>query len=141
MLTILSYAYPFRLIDSSADSLFLDYDSFMTRLPFTTVCTCISQTVIYTVGDEDSFLIFNLLCNHPTSVTSENPCTLLVPSSSLAKATRFVIKGSPSVSCLPVVKSSLRVYFGTLVTPGSQHRVGVHCSWMGSERMGPHTLQ
>ena len=59
----------------------------MTLLPFMTVCTCIYQLDIYTVGDEDSFLIFNLLCNHPTSVTCEIPRTLLVPSSSLAKAT------------------------------------------------------
>ena len=28
MLTILSYAYSFRLVDSSVESLFLDYDSF-----------------------------------------------------------------------------------------------------------------
>ena len=59
----------------------------MTLLPFTTVCTCIYRLDIYMVGDEDSFLIFNLLCNHPTSVTCEIPHTLLVPSSSLAKAT------------------------------------------------------
>ena len=59
----------------------------MTLLPLTTVCTCIYQPGIYTVGDEDLFLIFNLLCNHPTSVTCEIPRTLLVPYSSLAKAT------------------------------------------------------
>ena len=45
----------------------------MTLLPLTTVCTCIYQPGIYTVGDEDSFLIFNLLCNHPTSATCEIP--------------------------------------------------------------------
>ncbi|KIM50517.1 hypothetical protein SCLCIDRAFT_145257 [Scleroderma citrinum Foug A] len=39
------------------------------------------------IGDEDLFLIFNLLCNHPTSVTCEIPHTLLVPSSLLVKAT------------------------------------------------------
>ena len=59
----------------------------MTLLPFTTVCTCTRQSCIYMVGDEDSFLIFNLLCNHPTSATCEIPRTLLVPSSSLVKAT------------------------------------------------------
>ena len=51
----------------------------MTLLPFTTVCTCIHQSCIYTVGDEDSFLIFNLLCNHPTSVTCKIPRTLPRP--------------------------------------------------------------
>ena len=73
---------------------------------------------IYVVGDEDSFLIFNLLCNHPTSVTCEIPHTLLVPSSSLAKATalRFLRSSSSLSTRLLVVKSSLRVYFGTLVT-------------------------
>ena len=58
----------------------------LTHLPFTTVCTCISQSDIYMVEDEDSFLIFNLLCNHPTSATCEIPRTLVVPYSSLAKA-------------------------------------------------------
>ena len=86
MLTVSSYAYPFRLVDSSAESLFLDSDSYRASLPFMTVCICISQSHIYMVGDEDSFLIFNLLCNHPISVTCEIPRTLLVPSSSLAKA-------------------------------------------------------
>ena len=90
----------------------------VTRLPFTLVCTCISQSDIYMVGDGDSSLIFNLLCNHPTSVTSEIPRTLLVPSSSLAKATCFAFLRSlsPLSTHLPVVKSSLRVYFGTLIT-------------------------
>ena len=87
MLTISSYAYSFCLVDLSVELLFLDYDSFMTRLPFTTICTCISQSRIYMVGDGDSSLIFNLLCNHPKSVTCEIPHTLLIPSSSLAKAT------------------------------------------------------
>ena len=87
MLTILSYAYSFCLVDSSAESLFLDYDSSMTHFPFMTLCTCISQSDIYTIEDGDSSLIFNLLCNHPKGVTCEIPRTLLVPSSSLAKAT------------------------------------------------------
>ena len=118
MLTISPYAYPFCLVDSSAELLFLDCDSSLTCLPFMTVCTCISQSHIYTVGDEDSFLIFNLLCNHPTSVKCEIPRTLHLPSSSLAKATCFTFlrSSSPLSTCLPVVKSSLRVYFGTLVT-------------------------
>ena len=92
----------------------------LTHLPFTTVCTCISQSDIYTIGDGDSSLIFNLLCNHPKSVTCEIPRTLLVPSSSLAKATALRSLGgvhSPlSVIRLPVVKSSLCVYFGTPIT-------------------------
>ena len=91
----------------------------MTCLPLMTVCTCIYLPGIYTVGDGDSSLIFNLLCNHPTSVTCEIPRTLLVPSSSLAKATALQSLGgtSPfSVSRLPVVKSSLRMYFGALIT-------------------------
>ena len=45
------------------------------------------------VGDEDSFLIFNLLCNHPKGVTCEIPHTLLVLSSSLAKATALLLLG------------------------------------------------
>ena len=45
----------------------------MTHLPLMTVCTCIYLPGIYTVGDGDSSLIFNLLCNHPTSVTCEIP--------------------------------------------------------------------
>ena len=65
----------------------------MTRLPFTTLCTCISQSDIYTIGDGDSSLIFNLLCNHPTSVTCEIPRTLLVPSSPLVKATALRLLG------------------------------------------------
>ena len=58
------------------------------------------------------FPIFNLLCNHPKGVTCEIPRTLLVLSSSLAKATALrILEGvnSPSLSTrLPVVKSSLR---------------------------------
>ena len=51
----------------------------MTCVLLTPICTCISQSSIYTVGDEDSFLIFNLLCNHPTSVTCKIPRTLPHP--------------------------------------------------------------
>ena len=68
--------------------------------------------------DGDSFPIFNLLCNHPKGVTCEIPRTLLVLSSLLAKAIRFanLRSSSPLSTHLPVVKSSLRVYFGMLVT-------------------------
>ena len=53
--------------------------------------------------------IFNLLCNHPKGVTCEIPRTLLVLSSSLAKATALRLLGSSPLSRrLPVVKSSLR---------------------------------
>ena len=45
----------------------------MTRLSFMTLCTCISQSDIYTIGDGDLSLIFNLLCNHPTSVKCKIP--------------------------------------------------------------------
>ena len=69
------------------------------------------------VGDGDSSLIFNLLCNHPKGVTCEIPHTLLILSSSLAKATALrTLRIRPLSTHLPVVKSSLRVYFGTLVT-------------------------
>ena len=55
------------------------------------------------------FPIFNLLCNHPKGVTCEIPRTLLVLSSSLAKATALQLLGSSPLSRrLPVVKSSLR---------------------------------
>ena len=73
MLIILFYAYLLQLICR------LIIPGLMTRLPLTPVCTCISQSDIYTVGDEDSFLIFNLLCNHPTSATCEIPHTLSHP--------------------------------------------------------------
>ena len=45
--------------------------------------------------------IFNLLCNHPKGVTCEIPRTLLVLSSSLAKAIRFTtLREFPSVLSL-----------------------------------------
>ena len=48
----------------------------------------VSRILLYIrVGDVGLFPIFNLLCNHPKGVTCEIPCTLLVLSSSLAKAT------------------------------------------------------
>ena len=79
VLTFTAYAFLFYLVDSSHISLFLDSDSSLTHFPFTYVCTCISQTIIYTVGDGDLFPIFNLLCNHPKGVTCEIPCTLPHP--------------------------------------------------------------
>ena len=85
--------FSFCLVDSSLVSLFLDSDSSLTRFPFTYVCTCISQTIIYMVWDGDLFPIFNLLCNHPKGVTCEIPCTLLVLSSLLAKATALRVLG------------------------------------------------
>ena len=87
MLTITAYAFPFQSVDSSAASLFLDSDSLLSHFPFLYLCTCISQTTIYTGWRWGSFPIFNLLCNHPKGVTCEIPRTLLVLSSSLAKAT------------------------------------------------------
>ena len=55
---------------------------------------------IYWVGD-GTIPIFNLLCNHPKGVTCEIPRTLLVLSSSLAKAIRFVnLREFPSVPSL-----------------------------------------
>ena len=69
------------------------------------------------VGDRDLFPIFNLLCNHPKGVTCEIPQTLLVLSSSLAKATALrTLRTHPLSTRLPVVKSSLHVYFGMLIT-------------------------
>ena len=68
-------------------SLSTRYSWTMTHLPFMNICNCISQFTIYTIGDGDSSLIFNLLCNHPKGVTCEIPRPLLVLSSSLAKAT------------------------------------------------------
>ena len=84
MLTFLSYTYSLMTCQLVRR---LVIPRLMTPLPLTPVCTCIYQPGIYTVGDVDLFLIFNLLCNHPTSATCEIPCTLLIPSSSLAKAT------------------------------------------------------
>ena len=95
MLTVSRYAYLLRLVDSSADSLFLDYSTYS--------CLYLYLPVQYIYDwDEDLFLIFNLLCNHPASVTCEIPRTLLVPSSSLAKATalRSVERSSFSFSLL-----------------------------------------
>ena len=69
----LIYAYLLQLVDLSGNSLFLNYDLFTTHFPFTNICNCISQYTIYTVGDEDLFPIFNLLCNHPKGVTCKIP--------------------------------------------------------------------
>ena len=70
----------------------------------------VSRKLLYIrVGDVGLFPIFNLLCNHPKGVTCEIPRTLLVLSSSLAKATASRFLGSsPLFLHLPVVKSSLR---------------------------------
>ena len=72
----------------------------LTRLrlisPFTNslyLYLAVSSFTIYTVGDGDLFPIFNLLCNHPKGVTCEIPRTLLVLSSSLAKATALRLLG------------------------------------------------
>ena len=76
------------------------------------VCTCIlvcCSPSIYTDWGWRLFSIFNLLCNHPKGATCEIPRTLLILSSSLAKATalRFLRSHSPLSTHLPVVKSSL----------------------------------
>ena len=102
MLTFTAYAFLFQFVDSSPVSVFLDSDSSLTHFPFTNICTCISQDH-YIYGLEMGLLpIFNLLCNHPKGVTCEIPRTLLVLSSSLAKATalRFlgVISSVPSLT-------------------------------------------
>ena len=65
----------------------------LTRFPFLCLCTCISHTAIYTGWRCGSFPIFNLLCNHPKGVTCKIPRTLLVLSSSLAKATALRFLG------------------------------------------------
>ena len=58
------------------------------------------DSYIYWVGD-GTIPIFNLLCNHPKGVTCEIPRTLLVLSSSLAKAIRFAtLREFPSVLSL-----------------------------------------
>ena len=60
----------------------------------------LADLYIYWVGD-GTIPIFNLLCNHPKGVTCEIPHTLLVLSSSLAKAIRFAnLKEFPSVPSL-----------------------------------------
>ena len=93
--------FSFCLVDSSPVSLFLDSDSLPSHSPFLYVCTCISHTV-YIYGLEMGLLpIFNLLCNHPKGVTCKIPRTLLVLSSSLAKAIRFAtLREFPSVLLL-----------------------------------------
>ena len=62
-----------------AISISYQYDLFVTRLPFTSLCTCISQTCIYTGLEMGTIPIFNLLCNHPSVVTCEIPRTLARP--------------------------------------------------------------
>ena len=98
----------FCLVDSSLYpshfGLWLIYDSF----PFYEyLYLYLADYYIY--GLEMGLLpIFNLLCNHPKGVTCEIPHTLLVLSSSLAKATALGLLGSsPLFRRLPVVKSSL----------------------------------
>ena len=99
-------------------------DSFLTRpstyglsLPYEPFVIVSHIHYIYD-WDGDLFPIFNLLCNHPKGVTCEIPRTLLVLSSSLAKAICFanLRSSSPLSTHLLVVKSSLRVYFSMLVT-------------------------
>ena len=66
------------------------------------VCLYLYLTDVYIYGLEMGLLpIFNLLCNHPKGVTCEIPRTLLVLSSSLAKAIRFAtLREFPSVPSL-----------------------------------------
>ena len=94
MLTICAYAYLMQFVDSSVASLFLDSDLLLSHFPFLYFCTCISRPLYIRVGDVGLFPIFNLLCNHPKGVTCEIPHTLLVLSSSLAKATASRLLGS-----------------------------------------------
>ena len=69
------------------------------------------------IGDEDLFLIFNLLCNHPEGVTCEIPRTLPRPLQLVGQGyCSATLRIRPLSTCLPVVKSSLRVYFGALIT-------------------------
>ena len=76
------------------------------------VCTCISQSLIYRVGDGDSSLIFNLLCNHPEGATCEIPRTLPRPLQLVGQG--YSLRVFLEVLCaslstrLSVVKSSLR---------------------------------
>ena len=79
----------FRIVDSSPAYLLS-----ITRVisPFRTFV--IVLIVCYIYGLEMGLLpIFNLLCNHPKGVTCEIPRTLLVLSSSLAKATALRLLG------------------------------------------------
>ena len=93
LLTFLLTQFSFCLVDSSLSLLFLDYDSLSTHFPFTNyLYLYLAEHYIY--GLEMGLLpIFNLLCNHPKGVTCEIPCTLLVLSSSLAKATALCFLG------------------------------------------------
>ena len=90
----LVYAYLYRLC--------LSLCSLSTRLPsryfwtlthygvisLSCIFVLVSRILLYIwVGDVGLFPIFNLLCNHPKVVTCEIPCTLLVRSSLLVKAT------------------------------------------------------
>ena len=84
---------PFVLLTCLATHYFWMHDSslYLRLVSLLTDCLylypSILQFTIYTVGDGDSSLIFNLLCNHPTSVNQEIPRTLSFPYSSLVKAT------------------------------------------------------
>ena len=84
--------------------------------------------------------IFNLLCNHPKGVTCKIPRTLLVLSSSLAKATALLVLGFfPLSTRLPVVKSSLRSVLrcarNTFVIPDAPYQLLLGRPWQRLVRL------
>ena len=99
--TVGSYTYVSRLCLSpfaSSTRLPSHYFWTLTRyrvISLSCIFVLVSHILLYIrVGDVGLFPIFNLLCNHPKGVTCEIPRTLLVLSSSLAKATASRLLGS-----------------------------------------------
>ena len=96
-----SYTYMFSLMPlsfcSSSTRLSSRYSWTLTRYwvisPFCIFVLVSRILPIYTGWRCGLFPIFNLLCNHPKGVTCEIPRTLLVLSSSLAKATALRFLG------------------------------------------------
>ena len=94
LLTFLAYAFLLLCLDySSAVSLFLNSshtdDSlvYLRLVYLSRMFVLVSRQLLYIRVGDGMLPIFNLLCNHPKGVTCEIPRTLLVLSSSLAKAT------------------------------------------------------
>ena len=123
MLTFLSYAYSFWLVNSSVESLFPDlWLVYLLRL-----FVLVSLSLVYIrleMGICPSSSIY-----FATTLQVWPARSHVLSSSLLACWPRLLLRDlikevyfSSSVSHLPVVKSSLRMYFGALVTPPRYQR-------------------
>ena len=87
-LTVTAYAFSFCSSSTHLPSRYFWTLTCHRVISLSCIFVLVSRVQLYIqVGDVGLFPIFNLLCNHPKGVTCEIPRTLLVLSSSLAKAT------------------------------------------------------